>query len=150
MNERRAKFRKGLSNLYLPIYDVLCNQLPSEWQPCQGLRTIEEQDALYAQGRTLPGNIVTRAKGGESAHNYGCATDWCIFEEGKPIWDARDKRWKDYEYACAKAGAKWGGIFGDFPHNELPLTVSWKTVAIIRREKGEEEATQYIRGCLIC
>ena len=27
------------------------------------LRTAAEQDALYAQGRTKPGNIVTNAKG---------------------------------------------------------------------------------------
>ena len=27
------------------------------------LRTVEEQDALYAQGRTRPGNIVTNAPG---------------------------------------------------------------------------------------
>ena len=27
------------------------------------LRTVAEQDALYAQGRTKPGNIVTNAKG---------------------------------------------------------------------------------------
>ncbi|WP_445670015.1 M15 family metallopeptidase [Paenibacillus sp. FSL R10-2771] len=32
----------------------------------QGLRTISEQDALYAQGRTKPGQIVTNAKGGTS------------------------------------------------------------------------------------
>ena len=32
----------------------------------QGLRTIAEQDALYAQGRTKPGPIVTKAKGGSS------------------------------------------------------------------------------------
>jgi len=37
----------------------------------QTLRTIEEQDALYAQGRTKSGNIVTYAKGGQSFHNFG-------------------------------------------------------------------------------
>jgi peptidoglycan L-alanyl-D-glutamate endopeptidase CwlK len=37
----------------------------------QGLRTFEEQDALYAQGRTKPGKKVTNAKAGQSIHNYG-------------------------------------------------------------------------------
>jgi len=37
----------------------------------QGLRTWAEQDALYAQGRTAPGKIVTNAKAGQSYHNYG-------------------------------------------------------------------------------
>ena len=41
----------------------------------QGLRTIDEQNALYAQGRTKPGKKVTNAKGGQSYHNYGLAVD---------------------------------------------------------------------------
>ena len=36
-----------------------------------GFRSSEEQDRLYNQGRTVEGNIVTYAKGGESYHNYG-------------------------------------------------------------------------------
>src|SRR5258708_12842627 len=41
----------------------------------QGLRTKAEQDALYAQGRTTPGKVVTNAKGGQSMHNYGLPVD---------------------------------------------------------------------------
>lgn len=41
----------------------------------QGLRTFEEQNALYAQGRTKPGSKVTNAKAGQSFHNYGQAID---------------------------------------------------------------------------
>jgi peptidoglycan L-alanyl-D-glutamate endopeptidase CwlK len=44
----------------------------------QGLRTIDEQNALYAQGRTKPGNKVTNAKGGSSYHNYGLAVDFAL------------------------------------------------------------------------
>lgn len=44
----------------------------------QGLRTIAEQNDLYAQGRTKPGAIVTKAKGGLSFHNYGLAIDFCL------------------------------------------------------------------------
>jgi len=32
-------------------------------------RPDDEQDELFAQGRTRPGNIVTNAKAGQSAHN---------------------------------------------------------------------------------
>ena len=39
------------------------------------LRTFAEQDALYAQGRTKAGSIVTKARGGQSYHNYGLAID---------------------------------------------------------------------------
>jgi len=41
-----------------------------------GFRSFEEQSALYAKGRTAPGSIVTKAKAGESYHNYGLAFDW--------------------------------------------------------------------------
>lgn len=41
-----------------------------------GFRSFEEQLALFAQGRTKPGRIVTKAKPGESYHNYGVAFDW--------------------------------------------------------------------------
>jgi peptidoglycan L-alanyl-D-glutamate endopeptidase CwlK len=43
----------------------------------QGLRTWEEQDTLYAQGRTARGKIVTQARGGYSHHNFGLAVDLC-------------------------------------------------------------------------
>lgn len=43
----------------------------------QGLRTIEQQNKLYAQGRTAPGSKVTNARGGSSYHNYGLAIDLC-------------------------------------------------------------------------
>lgn len=33
-------------------------------------RSLDEQDELYALGRTKPGRIVTKAKAGQSAHNY--------------------------------------------------------------------------------
>jgi hypothetical protein len=42
-----------------------------------GRRTMEEQAALYAKGRTDGSSkIVTKAKPGESYHNYGLAFDW--------------------------------------------------------------------------
>lgn len=52
----------------------------------QGLRTFAEQDALYAQGRTTAGSIVTNAKGGESYHNYGLAIDVAPIDNGEPNW----------------------------------------------------------------
>lgn len=39
------------------------------------LRTFPEQQALYNQGRTKPGKVVTNARAGQSYHNYGLAID---------------------------------------------------------------------------
>ena len=41
-----------------------------------GSRTRAEQDAIYAQGRTKPGPIVTKAKGGTSRINSGLPLMW--------------------------------------------------------------------------
>jgi hypothetical protein len=43
-----------------------------------GLRTWAEQAELWAQGRTRPGKIVTKAQPGDSLHNYGIATDYVL------------------------------------------------------------------------
>lgn len=54
------------------------------------LRTFAEQDALYAQGRTKKGPIVTKAKGGQSYHNYGLAVDIVLLidNDGDGIYEA--------------------------------------------------------------
>ena len=53
----------------------------------QGLRTIEEQNDLYAQGRTKPGKKVTNAKAGQSFHNYKLAFDFVPIVNGKAQWN---------------------------------------------------------------
>ena len=80
-------------------------------------RDIESQNALYAQGRTLPGNIVTKAKGGDSMHNYRLAFDFVPVVNGKAIWD-NDKLWQQCGDIGRKVGLEWGGGWGfqDKPH----------------------------------
>ena len=51
----------------------------------QGLRTIAEQNALYAQGRTTKGNVVTNAKGGYSWHNFGYAIDFVLNQSAQNL-----------------------------------------------------------------
>lgn len=71
----------------------------------QGLRTVAEQDTLYALGRTAPGKKVTNAKGGKSWHNYGLAFDVVILDSrGKAVWDTNDSRWKKVCDAGIAAG----------------------------------------------
>lgn len=129
--DRRAHFREGLSTLYQPFYDKLCAKLGPEWQPYSGLRTFDEQSALFAKGRSQPGGIVTNAKAGESAHNYGCGSDWTIFENGEPVWlKKEDPRWKIYIDAVTSVGLRPGAEFGDIDHNELRLDCDWKHVLL--------------------
>lgn len=50
-------------------------------------RSPEEQEIIYAQGRTKPGRIVTNARGGDSFHNHRCAFDFVPLVAGKPAWN---------------------------------------------------------------
>ncbi len=83
----------------------------------QTLRTIEEQDALYTQGRTKPGNIVTKAKGGYSFHNFGVAFDICPIVDGKAAWNDNALFRKIGEIGM-NIGLEWGGTWTSFP--DLP------------------------------
>lgn len=90
----------------------------------QGLRTIEQQDELYAMGRTKPGKIVTNCPGGKSYHNFGLAVD-CIpssHDPTKPFapdWNPQHPVWKRMiqvgESVDLDSGATWN-TFKDFPH----------------------------------
>ncbi len=86
----------------------------------QGMRTIEEQNELYAKGRTKPGSIVTKVKGGGSYHNYGVAAD--IVFHGKAPW-GEEHDWSALGQAGVDAGLEWGGnwkSFVDRPHFQMP------------------------------
>jgi peptidoglycan L-alanyl-D-glutamate endopeptidase CwlK len=105
-------------------------------QITQGLRTIAEQDALYAQGRTKPGNIVTNAKGGTSFHNFGVAIDFVlILPDGKNVtWDLKTdfnsnnvKDWTEVVDEAKKLGFEWGGDWvsiKDYPHFQMTFGLS--------------------------
>jgi len=88
-----------------------------------GTRTYAEQDEIYAQGRTKkPGPIVTRARGGQSNHNFGLAFDVGVFEGGKYLPDGS-------EYSMIATlrppGVEWGGDWPmslggpDRPHYQM-------------------------------
>lgn len=84
----------------------------------QTLRSVKEQNDLYAQGRTKPGNIVTNAKGGYSMHNYGLAFDIAIKKNGTIVWDDQKLYAKAGEIGNS-LGLEWGGSwrsFKDYPH----------------------------------
>jgi peptidoglycan L-alanyl-D-glutamate endopeptidase CwlK len=85
-----------------------------------GLRTYEEQEALYAQGRTAPGNIVTNSRGGFSNHNFGIAFDVGVFEGNKYMPES--PKYKAVGVLGADLGLEWGGnwkTFVDQPHFQL-------------------------------
>lgn len=71
------------------------------------LRDNEAQSALYAQGRTKPGAIVTNARAGQSLHNYGLAYDCVPLVNGKADWNS--KRWPEIGRLGEEVGLEWAG-----------------------------------------
>lgn len=104
--------------------DVLCT---CTW------RSNAEQDELYAQGRTKGGLIVTRARAGQSAHNFTInkkpasrAFDIVPLRNGKCVWGVRGDDallWQALGKIGTDLGLKWygtkGSPFVEFPHFEL-------------------------------
>lgn len=85
-----------------------------------GTRSYEAQDALYEQGRSNPGRIVTNARAGFSNHNFGVAFDVTIFNGHEPVWES--PLYKVVGSIGRSLGLTWGGDwtnFEDEPHFEL-------------------------------
>ena len=87
-----------------------------------GLRIPEQQDALYAMGRTKPGSVVTNAQGYESWHCLGLAVD-IVFRDDKGNWTWNDKcAWHELGATGKIFGFSWGGDwtrFPDLPHFQI-------------------------------
>ena len=72
------------------------------------------QDALYAQGRTTAGKIVTNARGGDSFHNHRCAVDIVPLVNGKPDWDGNHPVWAQIGAIGQECGLEWAGSWKTF------------------------------------
>ncbi len=121
-SQRLARVHPRLAELGLRLID-LCAQAGVAVLITQGLRTVQEQDDLYAQGRSNPGKIVTNAKGGQSWHNFGLAFDIVVLDSvGKAEWDTAHPGWKEAAKIGKSLGLEWGGdwkSFKDLPHFQL-------------------------------
>lgn len=97
----------------------------------EGLRTIERQRELYAQGRTKPGNKVTWTL--HSKHLEGNAVDLAPFVNGKVDWN----NLKNFD-AIAKAMLQ--------ASRELSVPIRWGAdwdMDGIPREKGETDSPHF-------
>ena len=94
------------------------------------LRSNEDQAVLYAQGRTTAGHIVTKAKPGQSAHNFGLAIDIVPMIHGKPDWLGTSPAWHQVGVLGQAQGLEWygapGALFPELPHFTLS---NWRQLA---------------------
>lgn len=125
---RDSLLRLDLDLIYLPflqkVLDVVaaCQARGADYVATHGFRTYPEQMTLWAQGRTVPGKIVTHAKGGQSAHNFGLAIDFVRDTSKKP---GVQPGWAKGDYdilveEAEKAGLHSGKGYKDYPHIGWP------------------------------
>ena len=133
------------------------------------LRTLAEQNALYAQGRTklydANGNklgIVTKAKGGQSIHNYGLALDIVLIKdkdghgtfetaswEDTVDFDKDGKAdWMEIVKIFKANGWTWGGdwkTFKDKPHFEKTFGHTWRSLLAKHNARDFISGTNYVK-----
>lgn len=169
IKSKSTKRLVGLHPVVLTATTVLIERCYARGVPIlitQGLRTFAEQNALYEQGRTKPGAIVTNARGGYSYHNYGLAIDFALLlPNGSSVsWnmllDSNNNQVADWQEVAKEAkalGFEWGGDwtgFKDYPHFQMTLGLTLtqlragvkpseiaiaKAMAVINRLKEEAE-----------
>lgn len=108
-------------------------------------RSPEEQNALYAQGRTKKGDIVTNSKAWQSIHQYGLAFDivmlydnnldgtfeeasWSLVKDGDKDGIAD---WLEVANYFKSKGWSYGGdwrSFKDYPHFEKTFGHTWQSL----------------------
>lgn len=124
------------------------------FKPWETLRDHRRQAAYFAQGRTAPGQIITQAEPGESAHEFGFAIDMVLDVPGVNPWagiggdDHRARRkWEPYWRQLADLGRELGLTTGyhhwgwDWPHFQLKNWLfhrpdDWRTLVQLRLEEG--------------
>lgn len=80
-------------------------------------RDFEAQDAIYARGRTAPGKVVTKARAGDSWHNWRCAFDVLPLRYGKPVWATTGtdgEVWRRLGEIGESCGLEWAGRWTTF------------------------------------
>ena len=138
-NEREiAKLHPQVQGLIRSFINKVYAQHQVQLVIVQSYRTYAQQDALYAKGRTASGSIVTKAKGGQSNHNFALAVDvFPLWEDGQLHMDAKsDKKNVQILRKIAPVGKsiglEWGGDWKsmvDNPHFQLK---TGKTMAQLR------------------
>ena len=141
----------------MDIYEEICDALKGRAM-CRfthTLRTFSEQDELFSKGRTAPGSIVTKAKGGFSMHNYGMAIDIVLIVDtdgdgdyDRAVWDTKtdfdnDRKadWQEVVQVFKEFGWTWGGDwkFTDNPHFEKSFGYSVRELLNIKKKRKVDQ-----------
>lgn len=142
--QRLALVKPELARVIRAMAATLLAGTPSiEVRVTQGLRNLDEQNYLYAQGRTRPGGVVTNARGGYSMHNFGLAVDLCPGKmDGQPWspdWQGADQHYALMVQAGMRAGLNCGAnwhTLKDEPHFQVALPLPATPTDAMRADLG--------------
>jgi RHS repeat-associated protein len=97
-----------------------------------GFRTYDEQDKIFARG-------ASKAKGGQSNHNFALAMDAAIYENGKYLSKGSEWQYKAYGDIAKKRGLMWGGdwkSFFDPAHIEYKHNLTMQQLRALPKDKN--------------
>jgi peptidoglycan LD-endopeptidase CwlK len=143
IDERSAKNIATLHPRVQPLATQLIEQAVAAGinaKVIAGTRTYAEQNKIYAQGRTAPGRIVTKARGGQSWHNFGLAFDIGIFSADGKTYYGESPLYKRVGAIGEGLGLEWGGKwkFNDEPHFQFnPLRLGLAEMRA-RKDSGKD------------
>ena len=119
----------------IPEFLRKCRAAGLEVRVTDCFRTKAEQQAIYAQGRTKPGTIVTSCTYPYSPHNWGVAFDFCR-NDGKGAYYNNDGFFEKVGRIGESMGLQWGGDWRDQPHLQLAefFTEANQTTYLLRNK----------------
>lgn len=128
-NDGNCKKCREIINRYPGFHLELANwfylvqsRVPSVHTSCAG-RNEQDQDAVYLRG-------ASRAKWGESSHNYGLGIDLFFIVDDKALWDL-DKStflFRRKVEPLRPDWIEWGGNWKSFQENAHYQHKNWKTL----------------------
>ncbi len=120
-NRKWDRLDADFTQRMLAVFKVMKDQHGYEMALVEGYRSPERQNQLAAKGQH-----VTRARAGQSWHQYGLAADSAFMREGKLVISERDpwamRGYQLYGQVAKEAGLVWGGDWKsiqDLMHVEL-------------------------------
>lgn len=129
--------------------DILieCEKVSVGIRITSAFRTPEEQNALYAIGRTKPGRVVTNAQKWQSFHNYGLAVDICLYhKDGSISYSLTEdldldgqSDWMEVVKIFKAKGWEWAGdwkIFRETPH--FQKSFNWTYQGLFKLKQGNK------------
>ena len=127
----RPERLNGLHPALVAFAKRVAEEAMSRWQRnvqiAWGYRSPAEQDRLYAQGRTAPGQVVTNARGGQSPHQHRAAIDLYPWTEDKKAIDWNfDEFYEMMNEVQRKEFPELRRYKWDRPHTEVR---EWKLIA---------------------